>query len=443
LFLVLTLPVCQTEAQVPPINPGLKWFTDARFGLFIHWDMSSVAGTEISWSRKATKPLDITGDPAGYVKDTAYDHLYRKFNPQKFNAEDWVRIAKNAGMKYIIFTAKHHGGFCMWNTKYTDYSIMHTAFKRDVVKELSVACHKAGLKFGLYYSQRDWHHPDYGMGDNSKYIEYMNNQIRELLTGYGKVDVIWWDSYGRGDLQTFWRVAETYRLVKKSQPGIVMNDRLKILGDSNILPPPYWGDWNTPEQTLGAFQNSRPWESCMTLVVTPEGGGWSYRVDGRLRSYKECIQSLVSCATGDGNLLLDAGPNPLGEIPADQTKRLLQMGAWIKKYGESIYGTRGGPYRNGEWGGSTFKGNKIYLHIAKWNGNHIFLPALHAKVIKYANMGKPLNHPLVNQNAGNLIITLAPDKQEDIDTVIVLELDGDATKEFVNTNPMDVTFKSK
>src|SRR5450631_3513951 len=182
---------------------ALKWFQDARFGLFIHWDMSSVAGTEISWSRGGTKPLDITGDPAGYVEDTAYDNLYKRFNPTKFNAEQWVRTAKNAGMKYIVFTAKHHGGFCMWNTQYTDYSIMHTAFGRDVVKELSEACHKAGLGFGIYYSPRDWHNPDYGIGDNRKYIDYMNGQLRELLTNYGKVDILWWDSYGKGDLNSF------------------------------------------------------------------------------------------------------------------------------------------------------------------------------------------------------------------------------------------------
>jgi|SRR6218665_641704 len=416
---------------------ALKWFTDARFGLFLHWDMSSIAGTEISWSRKGTKPLDITGDPAGYVADTAYDNLYKKFNPEKFDADAWIKLAKDAGFKYIVFTSKHHGGFAMWDTRQSDYSIMHTPFKRDVVKELSEACHKAGLGFGLYYSQRDWHQPDYGIGDNKKYIDYMNAQVKELLTNYGKIDIIWWDSYGYGDLVNFWQIGKTYDMVKELQPAILMNNRLAVLAEYNKQPAPYLGDWDTPEQKLGKFQNDRPWETCMTLVQTADNAGWSYRPDGKVRSYEECIRSLVSCATGDGNLLLGAGPAPTGEIPADQANRLLEIGQWLKKYGESIYNTRGGPYHNGEWGGSTFKDNRIYLHIAKWQGNKIELPALKSKIIKISNLSDPQSTPIFEIKEHKLIITLDAKKQDKTDTIILLELDGNAGSEMSDGKPIE------
>ncbi len=231
--------VCTTVGSAQPASMAgsspqpdarMAWWLDARFGMFVHWDMSSLAGTEISWSRKATKPLDIFGDPAGYVPDPVYDNLYKRFNPQRFDARAWVRLAQDAGMRYIVFTAKHHGGFCMWDTKLTDYSIMHTPFKRDVVKELVDACHDAGMRIGLYYSPRDWHHPDYGIGDNRKYVDYMNGQIRELLSNYGRIDVIWWDSYGSGDLVKFWQIGETFDLVKQLRPNIIMNNRLADIG---------------------------------------------------------------------------------------------------------------------------------------------------------------------------------------------------------------------
>ena len=443
LAIYLAGPAIMTAADVTPKaetqaarEARMAWWTEARFGMFIHWDMSSLAGTEISWSRKGSKPLDITGDPAGYVADPVYDNLYRQFNPQKFNATEWVGLAQAAGMKYLVFTAKHHGGFCMWDTRFTDYSIRHTPFGRDVVKELADACHLAGLRLGLYYSPRDWHHPDYGLGDNRRYVDYMNGQVRELLTRYGKVDVIWWDSYGKGDLVNFWRIGETFDLVKKLQPDIVMNNRLAMLGDYNRQPASYVGDHDTPEQRLGEFQNTRPWESCMTLVRCPDGGGWSYRPDGKLRSLKECIQSLVSCASGDGNLLLDVGPNPLGEIPADQAGRLVQMGAWLKQAGTSIYHTHGGPYRNGEWGGSTCRDNTIFLHVFRWMGDRLGLAPLKAKVLHATNLSNPQAAPKIQQTSQALTVTLPADQQDQVDTILVLELDGPASHELNNGAPL-------
>lgn len=399
------------------------WWREARLGLFIHWDMSSVAGTEISWSRKGSRPLDIGRDPAGYVEDPAYDRLYRRFNPERFDAREWVRLAQAAGMRYVVFTAKHHGGFCMWDTKLTDYSIMNTPFKRDVVKELAEACHEAGMRFGIYYSQRDWHHRDYGIGDNARYLDYMHGQLRELLTNYGTIDILWFDSYGRGDPKTFWRVADAWALIKTTQPQIVINDRLRALRSPGNLPE-HGGDHDTPEQRVGGYRDQRLWESCMTIVDAPNhDGGWSYRPDGKIKPLKECIQILASCAVGDGNLLLGIGPDSTGVIPADQNTRLLELGAWLRTHGESIYGTRGGPYKPWKYGGATRRGRTVYVHVFKWLEPTVVLPPLPARVVRARLLrGGEVD---VTQSAAGLVISVPEKDRDPADTVIALELDAD------------------
>ena len=400
------------------------WWREARFGMFIHWDMSSVAGTEISWSRKGSKPLDITGDPAGYVEDPAYDNLYKEFNPEKFDAKAWVQLAKAAGMKYIVFTTKHHGGFCMWDTKLTDYSITHTPFKRDVVKELADACHEAGLRFGLYYSPRDWHQPDYGTVNNAKYVSYLDGELRELLTHYGQVDVLWFDSYGKGDPLTFWHIPETWSLIKSLQPRVVINNRLAALWATNN-PPQSDGDFDTPEQTLGAYQDNRLWESCMTVVTAPNGG-WSYRTDGVAKSADECVRMLVSCATGDGNLLLDVGPAPSGLIPDDQSARLAEIGKWLEQNGESIYGTRGGPFKPGAYGGTTRKDKTIYVHVFNWPQGALKLPPVAAKLVqaRLLSGGKVE----VKQSDAGLDISVSETDRQPVDTVVAVEFDSGVMK---------------
>jgi hypothetical protein len=426
LCLLAAARIFAVETNAPQLaavaDTRTAWWRDARFGMFIHWDMSSVAGTEISWSRQGTKPLDITGDPAGYVADSAYDNLYKEFNPQKFDAKAWVHLAKAAGMKYLVFTAKHHGGFCMWDTKLTDYSIMNTPFHRDVVKELADACHESGLRFGIYYSPRDWHQPDYGISDNQKYISYLNGQLRELLTNYGQVDVLWFDSYGRGDPQTFWRVPETWSLIKSLQPQVVINNRLAALRAINNLPQ-YRGDFDTPEQKLGSYQDKRLWESCMT-VITATHGGWSYRKDGRTKSAGECIAMLVKCATGDGNLLLDVGPDAMGVIPEDQAAPLREMGQWLEQNGESIYGTRGGPFKPADYGGCTRKGKTIYVHVLKWPAGALKLPALPAKVLGSRILGG--GDVSVKQTTDGLEISVAETARHSVDTIVALEMERDA-----------------
>jgi alpha-L-fucosidase len=221
-----------------------------------------------------------------------------------------------------------------------------------------------------------------------------------------------------------------------------MNNRLAILDAYNQQPVSYVGDFDTPEQRLGEFQNTCPWESCMCTVDAPVGG-WSYRPDGKVKPFADCMRILLGCATGDGNLLLDVGPNPLGEIPADQTERLSQMGEWLKKYGASIYDTRGGPYRNGAWGGSTYRGNTAYLHVAKWSGDRLELPALKSKVVQCANLTNPQAAPEFAQTEKVLTLTLPASQQDKIDTVIALRLDGLAGRELSNGQPLQVLFVTR
>lgn len=429
----LLLPSAETAEQR---DARLAWWREARFGLFIHWGPASVNGTEISWSRIG-HPHDHPGMET--VPPETYDNLYKKFDPEKFDAEAWMQLAQDAGMKYVVFITKHHDGFSMWPTRLRpEYSIAATPFKRDLCREIADAAHRHGLKLGWYYSTRDWTHPDYLVGDNRKYDEFYRGQVRELLTNYGRVDMLWFDHVAGN-----WRDYDfptLYDMLFRLQPGILVNDRsAKFVRGTEDKPTPEIealtkGDFDTPEQKIGKFQNDRPWESCITITECKDGGGWSYRPDGRTRTAKECIQMLASCASGDGNLLLNVGPMPTGEIDSGQVAVLRQIGEWLRKYGESIYGTRGGPYHNGTWGGATYHGKALYLHVFNWKGNSLQLPPLKAKVLKATALtgGKPE----VLQDGNALRITLAPDAQDPIDTVIKLDLDAPAASEFQNGQPL-------
>jgi len=229
-------------------------------------------------------------------------------------------------MKYLVFTTKHHDGFCMFDTKLTDYKITNSPFGRDVVKELADACHEANFRLGFYYSPPDWHHPDYRTANHPRYIEYLHGQLRELCSNYGRLDILWFD--GLGGKATDWDAERLFKMIRTLQPHIIINNRCGLPGD-----------FDTPEQRIGRFQTNRPWESCITI-----GRQWAWKPNDRLKSLKQCIDILVRCVGGDGNLLLNVGPMPTGEIEPRQVARLKEIGAWLARYGESIYGTRGGPF---------------------------------------------------------------------------------------------------
>ena len=409
----------------------MKWFRDARYGLFIHWGPSSILGTETSWGRKAKRTMDTGPEAPPNTRDEVYDNLYQQFNPAEFNADQWVRIAKDAGMKYIVFTCKHHDGFCNFHTKYTPYNIANTPFKRDIVKELADACHKGGLRFGVYYSPRDWYQPDYLVEGNKKYLELFHGHLKELLNNYGTVDIVWFDSMG-GDWAD-WDYPKMAEIILGSQPDILCNGRIGVLQAKKETPRPKFdftrlNDFQTPEQVIGKFERGGYWESCTCLV----DGQWGYKPDGLLLTLREVMGMLLYSAGGDGNLLLDVAPTPKGHFESRQIARLQEVGDWLKHYGETFYGTRGGPYKPGYWGVCTLKDNKIFLHALTFQGDTLTLPPLPAKVLgsKLRTGGKVE----VRQTAEALVVQVAQKFQQKIDTLVELTIDGNAFE----VKPIDV-----
>ena len=401
-------------APIPVDQNAVKKWQDDRFGMFIHWGPVSITGKEISWSRGKTNgtPVEV------------YDALYKQFNPEKFNADEWVAAAKAAGMRYIVLTTKHHDGFCLWDTKLTDYNIMNSPFKRDVVKELAEACKKQGIKFGCYYSVPDTHNPDYpydltGRGhpkreryDLDAYNRFLMAQTTELLRNYGPLVTVWYDTDGT--------VGELY---DKNRGQLVINNargiQPDILIDNRTGAP---GDYSTPEQKVGGFDIKRPWESCMTISAHNHWA-WGGEKDGA-KPPGQVITMLAQCAGGDGNMLLNVGPRPDGMIDAVQVDAIRQVGDWLKVNGESIYGTRGGPYMPTPAYTATRKGNIIYLHILKWDGDSCKLPPLGAEIAASSLLagGKA---EVVN-NPAELTVTVKATNRNDPDTVVKLELKGDA-----------------
>lgn len=411
LILVLAQGSWAQSTEAPPEEKShlearpedMAWWKEARFGLFIHWGPVSLKGTEIGWSRGAERRG--TGGK-GEIPVEIYDNLYKEFNPVEFNAKEWVAIAQAAGMKYLVFTSKHHDGFSMFDSKLTDYKITNSPFKRDVVAELAQACHEAGLKLGFYYSPPDWHHPDYRMERHAKYIEYLHGQIRELCTNYGKLDIMWFD--GLGGKAEDWDSENLFKMIRELQPHIIINNRAGLPADHD-----------TPEQTIGRFQRDRAWESCITI-----GQQWAWKPNDKMKSLKECIDTLVRCAGGDGNLLLNVGPMPTGTIEPRQVERLKEMGSWLKQYGETIYGTRGGPYRPGDWGASTCKGNVAYLHVLNWPEETVTLPPLPRKITSSAVLTGGTAE--VKQMEDSVEVSVAPEHRQELDTIVALTLDGTA-----------------
>ncbi len=324
----------------------------------------------------------------------------------EFNADAWVAQAQEAGMKYLVFTSKHHDGFSMFDSQLTEYKITNSPFKRDVVKELADACHKAGLRVGFYYSPPDWHHPDYRTENHAEYIEYMHGQLREICTNYGQIDIIWFD--GLGGTAQDWDSERLFKMIRELQPHVIINNRAGLPGDHD-----------TPEQTIGRFQKDRPWESCITICRQ-----WAWKPDDKMKSLEECLDTLVRCAGGDGNLLFNVGPMPTGAIEARQVERLKGMGAWLRQYGESIYGTRGGPYMPGPWGASTCKGNRVYVHVLDWPEEGLVLPLLPKKIVVSSLLtGGAVT---VSQTEDGIRMEVAEADRQPIDTIVALNLDGSA-----------------
>ncbi len=347
----------ETKAQH---DARMQWWRDARFGLFIHWGLYSVLAGQ--W-----------GNETGYaewIRDQAqipveeYDKLVSKFDPVKFNADEWVKMAKDAGMKYIVITSKHHDGFNLFDSKYTDFDVMSTPFHRDILKELADACHKQGMKICWYHSIMDWHHPDYlprrtweknrstEGADFERYVKYLKNELKELLTNYGEIGVLWFD----GEWESTWsdeRGKELYNYVRSLQPNIIINNRVSSARsglEGFTSEGGFAGDFGTPEQQVPATGlPGVDWESCITM-----NDHWGYnKNDHNWKSAKELLQMLADIASKGGNFLLNIGPTAEGVFPPTSMERLKDIGKWMKVNGESIYGTQASPFTKLEWGRCT------------------------------------------------------------------------------------------
>ena len=405
--------LCATDEE-------MQWFRDAKFGLFIHWGPAALGGGDISWCRDGEERRgdhQFVAEPQ--IPAATYDNFYKDFNPTRYDAREWVQTAQDAGMKYLVLTAKHHDGFSLFDTRVSDHKITapDCPFDRDIVRELADACHESGMKFGLYYSARDWFHPDYLTENHGRYLAFYHAQLLELLTLYGQVDVLWFDHVGGA--HDNWQPELVMRAARLLQPGILVNNRLQ-LSVTDGQDATYLADYDTPEQQLGAYQTERAWESCLCLV----GGVWSYKPDGEMMSLEECLHALLVCAGGDGNLLLNTGPLPDGRIEPRQAERLREIGDWLKQYGEAIYQTRGGPFPPGSWGASTRKDETIYLHVTDPEVSMLNFSAWPQRIIS----GEVLTGGAVqiSQDENGVAIQLENVSRAAHDVIVKLRLDGAA-----------------
>lgn len=399
-----------------------EWFQQARFGLFIHWGVYSVLA-DGEWVMN-TRQIPIA----------SYEKLPAFFNPNAFSPKEWVQLAKDAGMQYITITSKHHDGFALWNSRVSDYNVVkQTPFGKDILKLLADECRAQGMKLFFYYSQLDWHHPDYfprgttggsytgrsEKGNWYAYLDYMDAQLTELLTGYGEVAGIWFD--GMWDKkEADWRLRQTYDLIHRLQPGALVGSNhhaaLNEGEDFQLFEKDLPGHNTTgfaPEQKVGEL----PRETCETINQS-----WGFNLkDSRHKSKKELIQYLVKAAGYDANLLLNVGPLPNGTIDPEQQRLLREMGAWLRQNGESIYGTRGGPLLPRDWGVTTQKGNRVFVHVLNWPDETLTLPGLGKKVVS-ARLLTDRTPIRFTENAFGLSLQIPKAKRDEVNTIVELTL---------------------
>lgn len=384
-FLLVTTAKSQTCQPTQENLQSRQEFRDAKFGIFLHWGL---------YSMLATGEWTMTNKDLNYKE---YAKLAGGFYPSKFDAARWVSAIKASGAKYICITSRHHEGFSMFHTRYSDYNIVDaTPFKRDILKELADECHKQGIRLHFYYSHLDWYREDYpwgrtgrgtgrpeSKGDWKSYYQFMNNQITELLTNYGEIGAIWFDGWWDQDQNPNfdWQLPEQYALIHRLQPAC-------LVGNNHHQNPFPGEDIQIFERDLPGENNAGlsgqgvstlPLETCETM-----NGMWGYKItDQDYKSPKTLIHYLVKAAGKDANLLMNIGPQPNGELPSVALERLAAVGDWMKVYGETIYGTRGGCIAPHPWGVTTQKGNKLYVHILDLQDKALFLP-LEGKKVKQA-----------------------------------------------------------
>ena len=358
------------------IRERTKWFMEARFGMFIHWGLYSIP-VKGEWMMSEAE-----------MSVSEYKQYFDLFDPVDYNPREWVRLAKEAGMQYAVLTAKHHDGFCLFDSALTEYKATNTKAGRDLVREFVDACREEGIRVGLYFSIIDWSHPDfpkYGdrqhpMRNNEaykdekidfdRYLEYMHGQVKELVTNYGKIDILWFDFSYDDMCGEKWKATELIKMVRKYQPDVIIDNRLEGSGEDHgsiatANPLIYSGDFASPEQIIppegvrDELGEMIPWELCATM-----NNHWGYcNFDHQYKSPEMLIRKLVECTSKGGNMILNVGPDAKGNIPKESVKILKEIGQWMKKNQESVYGCGICELPKPEWGRYTQKGNVIYAHV--------------------------------------------------------------------------------
>jgi alpha-L-fucosidase len=422
LFLFATCVNAQTVYTPSPENlQARQWFQDSKFGMFIHWGVYSVLG-DGEWVMNNQR-----------IDRQTYQKLPAFFNPISFDPKEWVTLAKAAGMKYITITSKHHDGFAMWDSKLTDWDIVdRTPYGKDVLKMLAGECKRQGIKLFFYHSHLDWFQENYfprgntgqtsgrpEKGDWYKYLDYMDGQLTELLTNYGEIGGIWFDGHwDKKDAD--WRLEKTYKLIHSLQPAALVGNNHHLAPftgeDFQMFEKDLPGQQTTgfnPEQKIGEL----PFETCETM-----NNSWGFNLqDQSYKSTKNLIRYLVKAAGYNSNFLLNIGPMPNGKIQPEFVNTLKEVGTWMEKYGETIYGTRGGPVSPRTWGVMTQKANKVYVHLLSPEDNNLLIPDFGKKVksITLFNSGAKIKF---RQDAFGITIAIPTEVLDETDTVLVMEL---------------------
>ena len=415
----IAIPAARAQDSIPPARAAARaWYRDARFGMFVHWGVYSQLGQGEWVMENRSIPVDT------------YEWLASAFNPIRFDAHAWVSLAKEAGVRYITITARHHDGFSMFATNATRYNIVDwTPFARDPMRELADECRKQGIALFFYYSQLDWHHPDYWprgrtghstgrpeSGDWSRYLAFMDRQLTELLTNYGPIGGIWFDGmWDKPDAD--WQLDSTYALIHRLQPAAL------IVPNHHQAPRP-GEDVQTFEQDLPGANTagfntreigSLPLETSLTMNES-----WGFNItDHRFKSTRQLIGYLVRAAGNDANLLLNIGPRPDGTIQPEAVERLRAIGEWLRVYGASIYRTRGGPIRPRSWGATTHRGDTVFVHVLDWPDRLLGLPDVGATVTA-ATLLRDGARVKFTQSPSGITLELPAARPDDIDRVVVL-----------------------